>query len=125
MPKPIAALRGVRVSSLAAAGLRSYTVTETGELWAWGLNAGADHVLGHGERVDCPLPKPIGSLQDIKVIAVAAADHHALALADDGSVYSWGGKEAITYGALGLGFLVRNAGRNVGTPQRVLAPMYI
>jgi alpha-tubulin suppressor-like RCC1 family protein len=38
LPKPVEALRDVRVGSIAAAGRCSYAVADTGELWAWGLN---------------------------------------------------------------------------------------
>jgi hypothetical protein len=34
LPKPVEALRGVRVSSVAAAEWRSYAAADTGELWA-------------------------------------------------------------------------------------------
>jgi alpha-tubulin suppressor-like RCC1 family protein len=37
-PKPIEALRGVRVRSIAVATNRSYAVSDTGELWAWGAS---------------------------------------------------------------------------------------
>jgi hypothetical protein len=34
LPKPVEALRGVRVGSVGAAGVRSYALADTGELWA-------------------------------------------------------------------------------------------
>jgi alpha-tubulin suppressor-like RCC1 family protein len=37
LPKPVEALRGVRVGNIAAAGSRSYAVTCTGKVWAWGV----------------------------------------------------------------------------------------
>jgi hypothetical protein len=71
--KPVEALRGVRVGSVAAAVARSYAFADTGEVWAWGMD-GADLVaLDHGERMLCPLPKPFESLQGIKVDAVVEA----------------------------------------------------
>jgi alpha-tubulin suppressor-like RCC1 family protein len=39
----------------------------------------------------------------IKVDAVAAGEHHTLALAADGQVYSWGDTRAGESGGLGLG----------------------
>jgi alpha-tubulin suppressor-like RCC1 family protein len=113
-PKPVEALRAVRVGSVAAAGARSYAVSDTGELWAWGIEG-----VGHGEQTPCPLPKPIESLRGIKVDAVAASDNHALALADDGSVYAWGNWNAAQTAALGLGPSVSDAGACVPTPQHV------
>jgi alpha-tubulin suppressor-like RCC1 family protein len=89
-PRPVEALRGVRVGSVAAARHRSYAMAETGELWAWGVDGKARAPIGHGEGTNCPLPKPIESLRGIKVDAVIAGRFHTLAQADNGSVYAWG-----------------------------------
>jgi alpha-tubulin suppressor-like RCC1 family protein len=140
LPRPIEALRGVRVGSIAAADCRSYAVTDSGEVWAWGWvhspsplghgevwawgrdeNSRFEAPLGHGEQVHCPLPRPIESLRGVKVDAVAAGEHHTLALADNGSVYAWGNENAAHAGALGLGLSMRNAVGSVLTPQRVPA----
>jgi alpha-tubulin suppressor-like RCC1 family protein len=119
LPKPVEALRHVRVGSVAATGRRSYAVADTGELWAWGV-AGKDYApIGHGKQADCSVPTPIESLRGVKVVAVAADHHHTLALADDGSVYSWGNRFAAMSGALGLGPSVSDAKRAVPTPQRI------
>jgi alpha-tubulin suppressor-like RCC1 family protein len=118
LPRPIEALRGMRVGSVAATFDRSYAVADTGELWAWGVDSKSHTPLGHGESKDCPPPKPVKALRGIKVDAVAAGDDHTLALADDGSVYAWGTKEAAKSGALGLGPSVRDLKKVVRTPQR-------
>jgi alpha-tubulin suppressor-like RCC1 family protein len=120
LPRPVEALRGVRVGSVLAARKRSYVVADTGEVWAWGDESGFVP-LGHGEQGGCPLPKPIEPLRGVKVDAVAANSHHALALADDGSVYVWGDLQAADAGALGLGHLAIYEGRPVPTPQRIPA----
>jgi alpha-tubulin suppressor-like RCC1 family protein len=121
LPKPAEALRGVRVGSVAAAGLRSYAVADTGEVWAWGADGDGMPPLGHGEQMDCSLPKPIASLRGIKVDLVAAAMDHTLALAEDGSVYAWGSELAAERGALGLGASVRDGERVMPTPERIPA----
>jgi hypothetical protein len=91
LPKPVEALCGVRVGSVAAEGTRSYAVADTGELWAWGFDCGYSAQLGHGEQdCCCPLPKPIESLRGIKVDAVATDLFQTLTLADDESMYAWG-----------------------------------
>jgi alpha-tubulin suppressor-like RCC1 family protein len=118
-PKPVDALRGVRVSSIAAAGWRNYAVADTGEVWAW--ERAHSTPLGHGGHMHFRLPKPIELLQGIKVDAVAASDDHTLAVADDGSVYAWGNEEAASSGALGLGLSMRDAVGSVRTPQPVPA----
>jgi alpha-tubulin suppressor-like RCC1 family protein len=109
------------VDSVAAAGERSYAVADTGELWAWGCDRVAALPLGHCEWVNCPVPKPIESLQGIKMDAMVAGEYHTLALADDGSLYAWGNKSAASSGALGPGPSVRDAGRAVSRPQRIPA----
>jgi alpha-tubulin suppressor-like RCC1 family protein len=118
LPKPVEALRGVRVGSIAAAGDRSYAVADTGELWAWGLDSNYAP-LGHGEGWPCALPKPIEALRDVKVDAVVANGLHTLARADDGRVYSWGNTAIVRQGALGLGSSVGGAEVRVSTPQRI------
>jgi alpha-tubulin suppressor-like RCC1 family protein len=99
LPKPVVALRGVRVGSIAAARLCSYAVSDAGEVWAWGIETEVAPLmpLGHGEQVNCALPKPIESLRGVKCDAVAAACH-TLALQDDGSVYAWGNGDAAALG---------------------------
>jgi alpha-tubulin suppressor-like RCC1 family protein len=120
-PKPVEALWGVRMGSVAAYGHRSYAVTDTGELLAWGDDREGACLLGHGEPGLCPLARPIESLGGIKVDAVAAGKNHTLALADDESVYAWGCGQAATSGALGLGPSVSDARELVPTPQRIPA----
>jgi alpha-tubulin suppressor-like RCC1 family protein len=117
LPKPVEALRSIRVDSVTAAGHRSYAVAGTGELWVWGVGANMmKPPLGHGEQTSCPLPMRIESLRSIKVDAVAAHDHHTLALTDDGSVFTWGRGHAFL---LGLGSSVSDAQSLVPTPQRI------
>jgi hypothetical protein len=119
LPKPVEALRGVRVCSVAASAFGNYAVADTGELWAWGYDSDDFTPLGHGEQSSCPLPKPIKSLRGVKVDAVAALERHTLALADDGSVYVWGDNFAAEWGSLGLGPSVNGAHAPVLTPQRI------
>jgi alpha-tubulin suppressor-like RCC1 family protein len=121
LPTPVEALRDVRMGSVAAAHLRSYAVSDTGELLAWGVNYTCFDPLGHGEVTDCPLPKPIESLRGIRVDTVVPGFHHMMALTDDGSVYASGNGQAATSGALGLGEAVSVAGDLVPKPQRVPA----
>jgi alpha-tubulin suppressor-like RCC1 family protein len=118
-PKPMEALRGVRVSSIAAAANCSYALADTGELWAWGSERDGNPPIGHNEQMDCHVPKPIELLRGIKVDAVAAAGLHTLARTDDGSVYTWGSKWAEKAGALGPGPSVSDEGEDVHTPQRI------
>jgi hypothetical protein len=40
----------VRVGSIAAEGSRSYAVSDTGEVWAWGVENSETFPLGHGDE---------------------------------------------------------------------------
>jgi alpha-tubulin suppressor-like RCC1 family protein len=91
------------------------------DLWAWGHeNLSLNYSIPLGEQASCPVPKPIESLRGIKVDAVASG-LITTALADDGSVYTWGCFEAAREGALGLGDSVTEAGVDVRKPQRIPA----
>jgi E3 ubiquitin-protein ligase HERC2 len=83
LPRPIEALRGVRMGSVLVVQYRSYAVADTGELWAWGMSGDGWTPLGHGGKMSCLSPKPIESLRGIKLDAVAGNFHHTLAVADD------------------------------------------
>jgi alpha-tubulin suppressor-like RCC1 family protein len=111
------------VGSVAVGGRRSFALSDTGEVWAWGIENGefSSLPLGHGEEVNCLLPKPIESLRGVKVDAVVAGPHQTLALCDDGSVYAWGDYKAAFHGVLGLGNSVGRAGKEVRTPRRIQA----
>jgi alpha-tubulin suppressor-like RCC1 family protein len=119
LPKPVEALRGVRVGSVLAASRSSYAVADTGQLWAWGDDTNQAPQLGHGERMKFPLPMPVESLRGVKLDAVAAGFYHRLARADDGSVYTWGSAHASKMGMLGLGPSMKDATEAVRTPRRV------
>jgi alpha-tubulin suppressor-like RCC1 family protein len=122
LPTPVEALHGVFVGGIAAAGLRSYAVTDTCEVWAWGRDRGDNPPLGHGAEMECPLPKVIESLRGVKVDAVATGGIHTLALADDGSVHAWGCEGATAgTGALGLGRWAGDEDGTVPTPQPIPA----
>jgi alpha-tubulin suppressor-like RCC1 family protein len=120
-PKPVEALRAVGVRSIAAAGINTYLVADTGELWAWEGEFRGDYAnpLGHDEQDHCLGPKLVASLRGIKVDTVAANEHHTIAQADDGSVYAWGKQDAAACGALGLGPAVSEAGEAVLAPHRI------
>jgi alpha-tubulin suppressor-like RCC1 family protein len=126
LPKPVEALRGVRVGSVASVASRSYAVADTGEVWAWGKGNVYTGPIDHGTDQMCPVPKPIESLRGVKVDAVAAGgtvgpEARALARADDGSVYAWGNADAAESGVLGLTGTSQVARHAVLTPRRISA----
>jgi alpha-tubulin suppressor-like RCC1 family protein len=87
----VAGLKGVRVRRVCAGRETAFAIGEDGELFSWG--SGGDGLLGHGDRHSQRSPKRVEALQDILVSSVAVGSFHALALAEDGLVYAWWGKD--------------------------------
>jgi alpha-tubulin suppressor-like RCC1 family protein len=78
----------VRVRRVCAGLDVAFAVGEEGQLFSWGC--GRHGILGHGGTQNQPSPKRVEGLHDFWVSSVAAALRHALALTDDGMVFSWG-----------------------------------
>jgi hypothetical protein len=64
-----------------------FGIGEAGELFSWGPRS---RCLGHGDTQSQPFPKRVEALQGVRVDSVSIGLMHALALAEDGLVYSWG-----------------------------------
>lgn len=83
-------LSGIVAASTGREG-SALALTEDGEVWSWGDYRS----LGRTANVDEALPGKVrnaannGTLSGI--VAVSIGDTNAVALADDGTVYSWGG----------------------------------
>ena len=90
-------LGGERAVSVSAGDMHSLALTADGAVWSWGELV----LLGHSdEQQDGLLPKKVEAFAGQRVVAVSAATGHSLALAADGSVWSWGLGD---YGQLGHG----------------------
>lgn len=87
-----------RVVSMAAGLSSTLIVLDDGSAWAWGDNNYGQ--LGDGTTDTSPVPVKIALPAGVKIVAVAAANAHALALREDGRVMAWGGNDS---GQLGLG----------------------
>ena len=68
-----------------------------GRLFTWG--SGSRGALGLGARDDAPEPREV-AVGGARVVAIAGADGHMLAIDEGGCVYAWGEG---AHGALGLG----------------------
>ena len=91
-------LAGVRARSASAGAEHSLVATEGGALYSFG--PGADGRLGHGGVGSERWPKMVDALRHVRIAAAAAGSRHSLALAEDGTVFSWGGNDGCQ---LGLG----------------------
>ena len=88
LPKKVEAFADQRILAVSVAVSYSLAITADGAVWSWGR--GGFGRLGHGDLQDQLLPKKIEAFADQRVVAVSAGGGHSLALAADGSVWSWG-----------------------------------
>ncbi|KAJ0088314.1 hypothetical protein Patl1_33103 [Pistacia atlantica] len=87
IPSKVKALP-VPVAAVSCGGFFTTVLTEEGQLWNWG--ASSNYELGRGDKVGGWRPKPIPSLEDVRIIQIASGGYHSLALTDEGKVLSWG-----------------------------------
>jgi alpha-tubulin suppressor-like RCC1 family protein len=102
VPTPVEVPVPDAVAGVSAGEAHTLCVTSSGEVWAWGSNdAGQLGVAAVGVGGSVGEPRLVGgALRGARVVAVAAGNHHSLAMTDDGRLYAWGDNK---HGALGLG----------------------
>jgi alpha-tubulin suppressor-like RCC1 family protein/regulator of replication initiation timing len=86
-----------KVTSADGGSCFSVVTTEDGQLWELGL-VGKGQVSYFANVEPSPLPKLAKSPPNVKFVSVSAGDYHAVAISDDGKLYSWGSG---MYGVLG------------------------
>mmetsp|Transcript_127348 Transcript_127348/g.254401 ORF Transcript_127348/g.254401 Transcript_127348/m.254401 type:complete len:641 (+) Transcript_127348:55-1977(+) len=86
-PRIVEQLRSVRVRHVACSRHYSCGVSESGEVYTWGL--GKDGQLGHGDVKDVYTPKAVRSLQS-KIRHVSCADNHIAVVSENGVLFTWG-----------------------------------
>ena len=90
---------GARVVAVAAAKHHTLACTDAGEVFAWGCNR--DGRLGVPGCDTAATPRRVSSLAGrVRVVALAAANRHSVALGADGAVFTWGSN---SFGQLGYG----------------------
>lgn len=95
-PEAVSHLEGETIVEVSAGQYHSLALTKTGVVYAWGYNR--DYELGLNDNMDRVLPQDIPTLKNRKVAQISAGSYHNLALAEDGSLLSWG---LNNYGQLG------------------------
>lgn len=89
---------GVTIKAIAAGSGHSLAVDTNGNAWAWGDNSNGQ--LGNNSTTSSAVPVQVTMPAGVAVSSVAAGQFHSLALAANGTLYSWGQN---TSGQLGLG----------------------
>jgi len=83
----------IGVKTIVAGVSHCLALTDAGEVWSWGNNGDYGGSRNYGqlgrELSNIEIPGPVTGL-DAGVTAIAAGDHHGLALTNAGKVWSWG-----------------------------------
>jgi alpha-tubulin suppressor-like RCC1 family protein len=95
---PIPSLNDKNITVVIGGGANSFAIDNRGRVYATGINSAGR--LGLGDKNDRNVFTPILSLNDKRIVAVAAGGSHSLALDSDGKVYATGRNE---HGQLGMG----------------------
>ena len=88
LPRRVDALTGVRGRNVSAGTFHSLVVTEEGVLYSFCF--GHHGQLGQGSENNELFPMVVDALRHVRIAAAAAEYKHTLALAEDGTVSSWG-----------------------------------
>lgn len=98
-PKLVDSLVGKRCTSVACGSKHTLSLSQAGDVYAWGYGGGGR--LGCGDNRGLFRPKLIETIQGTSCSLVAAGESHSLALTSDrGQLYTWGLGD---YGKLGHG----------------------
>jgi alpha-tubulin suppressor-like RCC1 family protein len=106
-------LSGKTITQVAAGESHSIALASDGTVYTWGRNTHGQ--LGDGTNISSNVPVAVntgGVLSGKTILQVAAGGFHSIALASDGTVYTWGYNY---YGQLGNG----NTGTNSNLPVAV------
>ena len=103
---------GVVFDAVAAGGDHSLALASDGRIFGWGANTSGQ--VGDGTTSSRSTPTPVTAPPGVTFTAVSAGTAHSLAVASDGSVWSWGFNAS---GQLGTGTTT-----DASTPQQVAMP---
>lgn len=89
-PRRVGALKPFKIVGVAAANKHSVAVSAHGEVFSWGSNALGQLGYGTFDSTSSTTPRQVEALKGKRVVAIAAAKRHTLALMADGEVFTWG-----------------------------------
>eukprot|EP00439_Symbiodinium_sp_Y106_P083791 s477_g24.t1 len=81
------AVDGKKIMAVAAGGVHTAAITESGELWTWGNNWCGQ--VGVVLPMELHVPVKV-SVNGQKIVAVAAGEVHTAAITDSGELWTWG-----------------------------------
>lgn len=88
-PRLVDALKGILCKQVATGLSFTMFLTRQGHVYTCGMNTHGQ--LGHGDTLDQPTPRIVEHLKDVGfVVQIAAGPSYALAVTDDGTLYSFG-----------------------------------
>jgi len=96
LPTQVLALSRTRIVSVTAGTNHTLAISEYGHLWTCGR--GRHGQLGHGTFHDEGPLQRVDTLVGCRIVSAAAGAAHSMALASDGSLFTWGNGQ---YGQLG------------------------
>lgn len=78
------------VVAVAAGEYQAFALTEDGELYSWGGSTALGRPASNGDSLPGKVLDPTGLAPLKGLVAIASGHANALALGDDGTVYTWG-----------------------------------
>ena len=91
------------ILAITAGSSHSVALDSDGAVWTWGANPLGQ--LGNGSTAQSNIPVKVSSVLVSNVVAIAAGQHHTVALRSGGTVVTWGGNY---FGQLGTNALLNN-----------------
>lgn len=110
-----------RAVAVAAGHYHTLCLSESGNVWAWGSDSQGQLGLGSSGPSKATEPRLITSLQNAKIVGLAAGAAHSLAVTASGEVYSWGSGDAGRLGHGGAAVLKGLAMRSESKPRLIRA----
>jgi len=83
------ALKGLRISQFSCGSEHNLALTRGGQIFAWGANSSFQLGTGDDEYASTPMKIQILDMS-IQITQVCAGSEHSVALASDGTVWTWG-----------------------------------
>lgn len=90
VPRHVEELNLLKVTDISCGVYHTLVLTQGDKVYSFGGGAGGKLGLDILLENDVLIPNKIMSLDDSRVVEVAAGPYHSLALSEDGKVYAWG-----------------------------------